>query len=121
MMMDRDQVAALEQQQLLRGSIEGNNSGLNLAPTTTVSSLSPSSPHAATYSASLTPSHWDARGFEQRKYSSGIDARKYSSPLDSYKKYSSTSGYGGRGYLGYTPATGLGSSTNQQVPMIDDK
>ena len=120
MTMEREQIAALEQQeQLLKQSTEGANNGSNFAPP---------SPKVSTYSASLTPSTLNARALEQRKYSSGFDTRKYSSQTDPYRKYSSVSGYGGRSYLspnsGYA-STGTGSAytgaTNQQVPMIDDK
>lgn len=125
-MMDRDQVAALEQQQLLRGSTEGTNSGSSPVPPSTVNTLSPSTPLVVTaYSTSLTPSSLDTRGVDQRKYSSGFDTRtgqyKYSSQLDPYRKYSSVSGYGGRGYLGHSSGSGVGGTNNQQVPMIDDK
>ena len=118
MMMEREQVAALEQQeQLLKQSSEGGNNGSNLAPP---------SPKMSTYSSSLTPSTLNARALEQRKYSSGFDTRKYSSQMDPYRKYSSVSGYGGRSYLSpnsnYTSSgTGPAGATNQQVPMIDDK
>jgi len=120
MMMERDQVAALEQQeQLLKQSTEGANNGSNFAPP---------SPKISTYSSTLTPSTLNARVLDQRKYSSGFDTRKYSSQTDPYRKYSSVSGYGGRSYLSpnssYT-SSGTGpafaGATNQQVPMIDDK
>ena len=122
-MMEREQVAALEQhEQLLKQSTEGGNNG---------SSIAPPSPKMSTYSSTLTPSSTlNSRiGLDQRKYSSGFDTRKYSSQVDPYRKYSSVSGYGtGRSYL--SPNSGYASSgtgpsfagaTNQQVPMIDDK
>ena len=122
MTMEREQVAALEQQQLLKGSNDGSNS---FAPP---SAMEPITPKISTIS-SLTPSSTlNTRGYDNRKYSSGFDTRKYSTQADPYRKYSSASGYGGRSYLspnsGY-PSTGTGSAyggtTNQQVPMIDDK
>ena len=119
MMMERDQVAALEQSQLLKGNNEGLNTGSSLLPPTS---------SEASYPSSLAPSTL-TRGIDQRKYSTGFDTRKYSSQLDPYRKYSSVSGYGGRSYL--NPSTGIsstgttsiayGGAANQHVPMIDEK
>ena len=121
MTMERDHVAALEQSTLLRGNNEGSNNGSSLLPPTTA--------EASTYSTSLAPSTLTRGSIDQRKYSTGFDTRKYSSQLDPYRKYSSVSGYGGRSYL--NPSSGIsstatsslayGGTTNQHVPMIDDK
>ena len=113
MLMEREPVAALEKQQLMRGSIDEN-----LSPNSIIDPISSAS---STYTSSLTPSNMGVKGLEQRKYSSGFDTRKYSSQLDPYRKYSSLSGYSGRSYLSPASGSTLGATINQQVPMIDEK
>ena len=126
MMMERDHVAALEQTQLLKGNNDGPGNGSSLLPPTTGDVISS---QASTYSTSAAPSTLTRGSIDHRKYSTGFDTRKYSSQLDPYRKYSSVSGYGGRSYL--SPSSGAsqtgttslayGGSSNQHVPMIDDK
>ena len=123
MMMEREQIAALEQQEhLLKQSNDGANNGSSLAPPSTIDTISSK---VTTYSSSLTPSAANTRSLDQRKYSSGFDTRKYSSSADPYRKYSSVSGYGGRSYLnpssGYNAPATYGGTSNQHMPMIDDK
>ena len=117
MMLDREQVVALEQQQLLKKANEDSISGSSLATPTSINlASSQSATHISPVSTLVT------RGSDQRKYSSGFEPRKYSSQIDPYRKYSSVSGYGGRSYLSPTSASTLGSTSyNQQMPMIDDK
>ena len=116
-MLDREQVVALEQQQLLKKANEDSNSGSSLVTPTSVNlASSQTAMHISPVSTLVT------RGSDQRKYSSGYEPRKYSSQIDPYRKYSSVSGYGGRSYLSPTSASTLGSTSyNQQMPMIDDK
>ena len=117
MMLDREQVVALEQQQLLKKANEDSNSGSSLVTPTSINlASSQTGTHISPVSTLVT------RGSDQRKYSSGFEPRKYSSQIDPYRKYSSVSGYGGRSYLSPTSASTLGSTSyNQQMPMIDDK
>ena len=126
MMMERDQVAALEQSQFLKGNNDGPNNGSSLLPPTATDTISS---QTSAYTSSGAPSTLTRGSIDHRKYSTGFDTRKYSSQLDPYRKYSSASGYGGRSYL--SPSSGIsstgttslayGGSSNQHVPMIDDK
>ena len=132
MMMEKDQIFALEQQHLLRGAA-GSNDGTSSTgfPPPSANTLSPASAFAASPLSANTPvmsttaENRGAGSIPTRSYSTALEQRKYSSSIDPYRKLSSVSGYGyGRqGYVapnaGVTSKTSMGGS-KPQIPMIDD-